>query len=290
MGLLLSPAVMDLLQLLGDLDVLGAGGDAGSALDAAGLVPLLQGPVLVHGPDTVTVQLGPVVHGEDVGDGDVIGADRAVAAAGAVDGEISAHPVAGGDGLGVRLLAEHSGSGAGGVGHVLLHLLGVAHAGQDHIDLLVVPQEVQCALHRSLGQQLGHIRRHIGQGTAPQGLHDDHAQALLVGQTHALQARLIVHIQVVELDLAELPAVIGVQDALERLQIVVEAETDVADLAVALGLFHLLDDLELLHALPAVIAEGVHQVQVDVVGLQPLQLLIQDTVITVPYIGGKKLS
>lgn len=41
MELLLSPAVMDLFQLLWDLDVLGAGGDAGSALDAATLVPLL---------------------------------------------------------------------------------------------------------------------------------------------------------------------------------------------------------------------------------------------------------
>ena len=77
-SILFSPALVNLLQLLGDIDVLGTGGGAGPALDAGRLVPLLQGAVLVHTADTVAVELGAVVHGENVRDGDVIGTDTAI--------------------------------------------------------------------------------------------------------------------------------------------------------------------------------------------------------------------
>ena len=57
-----------------------------------------------------------------------------------------------------------------------------------------------------------------------------------------------------------------------------EAEADVADLALCLSLFHMGKHIELEHmTLPAVGAEGMHQVAVDVVGLQALQLLIEDS-------------
>ena len=51
-----------------------------------------------------------------------------------------------------------------------------------------------------------------------------------------------------------------------------------ADLALGLCPLHLLDDLELLHIAPALVGEGVHQVQVDVIRLKTLKLLVQDAV------------
>ena len=56
-----------------------------------------------------------------------------------------------------------------------------------------------------------------------------------------------------------------------------EGKADVADLSLCLRLFHMGQNIVLHHIiLPALITEGVQQVAVDVVGLQPLQLLIQD--------------
>ena len=131
---------------------------------------------------------------------------------------------------------------------------------------------------RILGQHCRHIFRHIGQCTAPQRLHDHHSQTLLMGKAQTFQACLVVYIHVVELQLAEFPAVITVEDLLEHFQAIMEAETQVTDLTLCLCLFRKGDNTGLLDMLPTIPVQGMQEINIDVVRLQTLQFLIQNPV------------
>ena len=92
------------------------------------------------------------------------------------------------------------------------HLIGI-HAGEDHRDLFLIPQPPQTpfgrsAVFRSAFKSFqGFGRQVIHQFTAPQRLHDDHRQTLGMGMVQSPAARLRMFIQIIILDLAEIPGI-----------------------------------------------------------------------------------
>ena len=58
-----------------------------------------------------------------------------------------------------------------------------------------------------------------------------------MGKTQAFHTRLVVHIHIVELQLAELPAVIAIENVLENIQAIVEAKSQMPDAAVCFCFF-----------------------------------------------------
>ena len=92
-----------------------------------------------------------------------------------------------------------------------------------------------------------------------------------MGKAHAFQACLVIYIHVIELQLAEFPALISVENILEDLQAVMEAEAKMADFSLCLCLFRKGDDADLLNVLPAFPVQRMEQVNIDMIGRQSLQ-------------------
>ena len=155
-----------------------------------------------------------------------MGAGHAVTAA------CAAHFHAGVDGgfygfdEGKVLFREFPGPGlAGGTEVFLYHFQGI-HAGKHAGDLRLVPQPAEAPFRWGAvagigGKGLHGIgRQMIDQPAAPQGFHDDHGQALLRRVFQACHPGLGVLVQVVILDLAEIP-VVGVDEMAEHVRIAV---------------------------------------------------------------------
>ena len=85
----------------------------------------------------------------------------------------------------------------------------------------------------SQGQLLATIERSVqSQLAAQQRFHDDHSHTQRGGIFQPLRSRLVVFVHVIVLDLAEGPFIIGIYNFLERVQVIVEGEPDMADSAV----------------------------------------------------------
>ena len=167
---------------------------------------------------------------------------------------------------------------------ILLHLLHGAHAAQHHAHLRLVPQPLQSPLGRSpldglFLHRLQHLLRRIGQPSAQQRLHHHHPQTQLRRQHQSTRARLVLRVHVVVLNLAELPQIGAAHDLLKAFVLIVEGESDVPDQPVGLCFRGLVQQLVLQHNVaPARTVQRVHQVEVNVIRLQLLQLLAQHPV------------
>ena len=148
-------------------------------------------------PDVVTVNLQPVGNRKDSGDRNFLGANIAIVTAGTGNLNEGTHFITRCQNPCVFFFREHTCAGAVCVGQILLHLLRIAHAAENHIDFRHVPQEVQGTFHGRFGQHIGHFLRHIGNGTATKGLHNHHSQALFMGKAQTFHTGLIIHIHVV---------------------------------------------------------------------------------------------
>ena len=256
------------LEALGGLAV--ALGEDGPVV--AGLVPILELAVLVQA-------------GEDIRDQDPHrAAVGAVAAGGAGDQILGAEEVA--DLLDRRALQLVQGLRLDHEGEVVVHLVQVAHAGEDHRHLLKARGEAQSHAGRRLTELLveryGVFGQTLDERAALDRLHDDDRLAVAdAGFVDALGIHGdVAVVQIVELDLDDLDLRVGGQDLVQDLGGVVEGQADVADLALALefegGLIGAAG-LELLKV-PGVL--GVHQIEVEVFHPAGLELANKDW----PYI------
>ena len=127
--------------------------------------------------------------------------------------------------------------------------------------------------------RLGDLAR---QRPAAQRLHHHDPDLLLGGQRQPRGPGLVVDVHEVVLDLAELP-VVGAEDAREGARRAVEREPEVGDAPVGPGALHRLEPAQVAHGLEAVVVEGVQQVEVDAVGREALELLVE---VAVPVVAG----
>ena len=178
---------------------------------------------------------------------------------------------------GVLLFGHAAGPGRVGLGGVVPHHLQAVHAGQHHRHPRLVPQPAQPPAGggpAALGHPLLGRRRQAGdQPSAPQRFHDDDRDALGRGGLQSPAAGLGVLVQIVVLDLAEVP-VVGVQQLQKGRRVPVEGKPDPPDGAGGLLLGDPLPDAQAAQLLPGgQVGEHVHQVKVDAVGAQAGQLL-----------------
>ena len=115
----------------------------------------------------------------------------------------------------------------------------------------------------------------IHQPPAPQGFHDDNGNPLLRGVFQARDPGLGMLVQIIVLDLAEVP-VIGVEEAAEHVRIAMIGEARVPDGPAGLFFRKPVGDAQGLDALPGVhVVEHMHQVVIHVIRLQAAQLLLE---------------
>ena len=227
----------------------------------------------------VAVGGAAVVGGEGAGDIHAPGAGHAVPAAGAADLHLLVdgrhHPAVD---FKIRLRQAIR---PGGVrrGHVLPHHLQGIHAGEHAGHLRLVPQPLERPLGRGAPtlRMLQHMPgcgwQAAGEPSAPQRLHDDHGQSLFRRPAQAGDPRLGVFVQVVILDLAEVP-VVDLQELAEHIGIAVIGEAHLADLPGPFLLFQPGQDAQAHQPVPGLyVREHVHQVIVHVVRFQAAQLL-----------------
>ncbi len=129
-----------------------------------------------------------------------------------------------------------------GADQVFIHLLHGGHAAEHQRHFRLVPHPLQrpIGLFAFDGGVLNHLfygGGQLGKLAAQQRLHHDHAQSLAVGVFEPAHTRLGGDIHVVVLDLAEIPAVVIVDDLLEGAVIVMEGKAEALDLA---GFLHAL--------------------------------------------------
>ncbi len=87
------------------------------------------------------------------------------------------------------------------------------------------------------------------------------------------RAGLFIDVHVVVLDLGEIPTRVSIHNFFEGVQSIVERKTDVSNAPAGAGLLDPIQDTQVVYFVPALGAQGVHQVKVDVIGLQPVELL-----------------
>ena len=122
------------------------------------------------------------------------------------------------------------------------------------------------------------LPRPAGEQTPAQRLHGDDAQALFGRILQPTRACLVLLVQEVVLDLAKGPAVIPVDNVLEKFEAVVEREAEVADASVRHRAFGALWDAEVAHTRPRTRIERMQQVEVDLRDVEPGELLVQKTI------------
>ena len=198
-------------------------------------------------------------------------------------------------------LLRLQGSEPGKGGQVLLHLGHAAHAAEDgeHTRQAGSPPKGPAGgspLRPGGAEQLLHLLRRGGQQATLHRLHHHHRNAHALRQVIALQPRLLLRVQVVELELAEVPLP-GGEDLLKGLIAVVEGEAQPADFPLPLQLLRPLHQALLLHRLPPLPIQCVEQVEVKTAGVQPLQLEIEDLLgvrygLHLPYrqLGGQVIA
>jgi len=122
------------------------------------------------------------------------------------------------------------------------------------------------------------VRQTPRQPAAAERLHDDDRQPPFGRVVQPVEPGLRVSILVVQLYLTELPG-IGVHHLAEIIRTAVEREADVPDAAVGPATGDPVLDAHLHHPLPRrERGEHVDEVEIDVVGLEPAQLLVEDPV------------
>src|SRR5208283_4343409 len=141
----------------------------------------------------------------------------------------------------------------------------VVHAREDHGHLRVVPDPAQAPLcrrpfHRGLVPDLLYLLRYRpGKVPAPQGLHHHYGEVLSCRISEPGRPRLVMLIEKVVLDLAELP-VVRVHDLSERVESTMEREPGIPDLSLCLCFVEESGHAEFFQFLPALLPETVEQV------------------------------
>ena len=232
----------------------------------AGLVPVVE---LLH-----AVQAGKHIRDPDRHRAAV----HAVAAAGAGDQVHAAEDLPDPRDGGQLRFAQRG--GAGHEADVLLHLLQAAHAGEDHHHVFKPGGKAQGQLCGADPEPVDLGRGGFGeicQSAALDRLHDDDGLAVLHAGLidPAGVHRVVLVIQIVELDLDELDLRIGRQDAVQNLRGVVEGEADVADLSLGLELEGGLVGPAGLEVLEVAGVLGVHQVEVEIFRAAGLELPLE---------------
>ena len=125
----------------------------------------------------------------------------------------------------------------------------------------------------------------IHEFAAAQRLHDDNGDAFRGSGPEAIHARLGGFVQIIVLDLAEIPVIV-LQDLQELVRVAVIRKADVPDGARLFLPGDPFADAEFFQLLPlGEIRELVHQVVVDVIGAKPFQTFIE-----VPVDGGRPVN
>ena len=220
-----------------------------------------------------------VVAAEDARDIDALRAGHAVPAGGAADflpgADQAFHLFQ--EGKIIRIQVSRRGGIRGG--SILRdHLQGI-HAGQDDGDfrLVVQPPEGPGG-GRPSARVLSHGfagagRQQVYQLAAAERLHDDHGNPFRGRGLQTCDARLGGFVQIVVLDLAEIPVVI-LQDFQEVLRVSVIGKPDIPDGSGFFLFFDPAGDPELLQPLPlGGVRQHMHQVIIDVIRLQAGELL-----------------
>ena len=128
------------------------------------------------------------------------------------------------------------------------------------------------ALHRECVIQGLDIRRRFGKASAEETFHDDHRNAFFPGQFKTPGPGLVVDVHEVVLDLDHVPVIV-IEDRLKLLIRAVEGEALVADFA---RFFHVVKELRRadgLEVFPFFLIDAVHEIEIDVVGLELAELL-----------------
>ena len=164
---------------------------------------------------------------------------------------------------------------------VLLHHLERIHTRQNDRDLLLIIQPAKPPLgRRPAATALFHsressFRKHIYKFASPKRLHDDDRYALGGSCAKTADARLGDLIQIVILDLTEVPVVV-VQDFEEVFCVAVIRKSNVPDLTARFLLGNPVDDTDLLQLLPhGHICHVVHQIVVNIRCSEPGELLVK---------------
>ncbi len=182
----------------------------------------------------------------------------------------------------VILRGEGAGLHAAEDVQVVLHLLEGVHAAEDGDHLGEVPHIAEGPFHRRpaagvLGHHVPYLLGRVGDGAAAQRLHAHHGDAPLGREAHALQRGLVFIVQVVELNLRQLPVKI-VHNLDEHILLIVEGEPGVADAPILQRPLQKAPIVQRLDAVEGVAAEGVHQIKIHIRHIQLAQLLIQQAV------------
>ena len=260
----------------------GEGRFSGQADGLSELKPALAFGLSEHG----------VVAAEDAGDIDAFGTGHAVAAAGAADlllcADLALHFL---QDRKVRL-RQVAGFRLGSGPAVLFDHPDRIHAGEDDRDLRLVIEPAEsplggrpaaAAIPHGLLRALGQV---VDQLAAAQGFHDDDRNSLLRGRPDAGHTGLRDIVQIVVLNLAEIPVII-VQDLQEILRVPVVGKADVADRA---ALFLLPDPVQDTHAFEFLphgnVRHVVHEIIIHVGGAQTGQFLLKG--LLQPFFAGNQ--
>ena len=224
------------------------------------------------------LQVHEIIVVEDGGDIHPLGAGHTVAAAGAA--HLLPRPQNGPDAAHQGPVRLRQTAGAGGVrdAAVLLHHFLAVHAGENAGDAALVPQPPQAQLGGGIAgaairECFAGLLAQPHQLAAPEGLHDDHRDALGLGGLQTGPARLGVLVQIIVLNLAEIP-VVGVQNLQKGIGAAVVGKADLPDAALGFAGGNPVLDAQGFQVFPlGIIGEHVHEVIVDMVGAEALQLL-----------------
>ena len=85
-------------------------------------------------------------------------------------------------------------------------------------------------------------------------------------------------VHVVVLDLAKVPGIVAIHDLLEGFKVVVEGKAEVANPSVGFGSLGAAQQAQLLNFRPGIAVQSMQQVKINRLGLQALQLLVEQAV------------
>ena len=114
-----------------------------------------------------------------------------------------------------------------------------------------------------------------GQSAAPQGLHDDYGNFLLMGVLQAFFSRLRVFVHIIVLNLAKIP-VVGVDERFKGFRVAVERKAYIANRAGALFFRNPLVNAEAFQAVPDLyVKQHVHQIKINMISFQASELFLK---------------
>ena len=121
-----------------------------------------------------------------------------------------------------------------------------------------------------------HFLRKCCQRTTFDRLHDHHGNTQLLSQCIPLITCLDVTVYVVILDLAEIPRT-ACQDLFKHFIIVVEGETDIADLSFLPHSLYKGKNIQIFYCLPSFFIQSMQKIKIHMIHTQTLQLIIKDS-------------